>query len=71
MTAQKSNEELFATSIAAPIAGMISKFITHPIDTIKAKVQVNTMKLTNVSDIKIGMTSDISNLCLIGSQKNL
>ncbi len=44
-----------ATSIASPFAGMIAKFLLHPIDTIKAKVQVNRIKLHSVTDYKPGM----------------
>jgi hypothetical protein len=45
---------MYALSIGSSIASMIAKFTTHPIDTIKAKIQVNRMKMRNVSDIKIG-----------------
>lgn len=52
---------MLATSIASPFAGMIAKFIMHPIDTIKAKVQVNRIALHSVKDIKSGMAIDLGN----------
>lgn len=49
-----------ATSIASPFASMIAKFIMHPLDTIKSKVQVNRIALKSVNDYKPGM---VTNLC--------
>jgi hypothetical protein len=41
--------------IASPLAGMIGKFLLHPVDTLKAKVQVNRIQLHSVTDYKPGM----------------
>lgn len=51
---------LVATSIASPFASMIAKFLLHPIDTIKAKVQVNRMALHSVTDYKPGTILNLS-----------
>ena len=51
---------MLATSIASPFAGMIGKFVMHPVDTIKAKVQVNRMTLRTVADYKPGTVTKIS-----------
>ena len=52
---------ILATSIASPFASMIAKFVLHPIDTIKSKVQVNRMQLKKVSDYKPGTVLQLSN----------
>ena len=41
---------------------MIAKFALHPIDTIKAKVQVSTSLLKDLSDYKPGRALELSNL---------
>ena len=51
---------MIATSIASPFAGMIGKFVMHPVDTIKSKVQVNRMQLRSVSDYKFGTVKELS-----------
>jgi hypothetical protein len=45
---------MYALSISSSIASMIAKFVTHPIDTIKSKLQVNTIQIRNLSDIRLG-----------------
>jgi hypothetical protein len=45
---------MIALSISSSFASMIAKFVTHPIDTIKSKLQVNTIQMRNLSDIKLG-----------------
>lgn len=62
---------MMATSIASPFAGMIAKFVMHPIDTIKSKVQVNRMELKSVSDYKFGMVSKLSKFLIKFSQTNI
>ena len=52
---------MLATSIASPFAGMIGKLIMHPVDTIKAKVQVNRIAIHKVKDIKAGMAIELGN----------
>ena len=44
MTAENINERLFikATLIASSVSGFLGKFLSHPLDTIKAKVQVKS-----------------------------
>lgn len=44
---------------------MIAKFIMHPVDTIKAKVQVNRIALHSVKDIKPGMALYLGNKYII------
>lgn len=51
---KESKEIALATSIASSTASMIAKFLCHPIDTIKAKVQINRQKIQNINDAKIG-----------------
>lgn len=50
---------MLATSIASPFASMIAKFVMHPIDTIKSKVQVNRIALKSVTDYKAGMVTNL------------
>jgi hypothetical protein len=38
-------KKLIATSIASPIATIIAKFVCHPIDTIKSKVQARSTQM--------------------------
>lgn len=33
-------EKAYATSIGASFASMIAKFLCHPIDTVKSKIQI-------------------------------
>lgn len=69
-TDKDKKRNMLATSIASPFAGMIAKFVMHPIDTIKAKVQVNRMELKSVSDYKVGMVTNLSNLYLMKLNKH-
>jgi hypothetical protein len=39
---------------------MIAKFVMHPVDTIKSKVQVNRTQLKYVTDYKPGMAVNLS-----------
>jgi len=39
---------------------MISKFVLHPIDTIKSKVQISTIKWKNLADYKPGTIVSLS-----------
>jgi hypothetical protein len=41
MKDKKDKQEAIALSIGSPFASMISKFITYPLDTVKAKLQVS------------------------------
>lgn len=66
---RSKKRNIMATSIASPFASMIAKFVMHPIDTIKSKVQVNRMQLKSVSDYKIGMVTNISTLFFIKLSK--
>jgi hypothetical protein len=54
-----NNRMIWATSIASSIASIIGKFICHPLDTIKSKVQVNTIKLHNISSYPIGQAWEL------------
>lgn len=58
---KQKKRNMLATSIASPFAGMIGKFVMHPVDTIKSKVQVNRMQLKSVSDYKSGTVTRLSN----------
>ena len=59
-----------ATSLASPFASMIAKFVMHPIDTIKTKVQVNRVALKSVTDYKSGMVGNLSTFFIEFSQVN-
>ena len=61
---------MLATSLASPFAGMIGKFVMHPVDTIKAKVQVNRMKLRSVNDYKPGLVKNLGIYLSNLSKKN-
>jgi hypothetical protein len=39
---------------------MIAKFVMHPIDTIKSKVQVNRIQMKSVADYKVGRVTNLS-----------
>jgi len=39
---------------------MIAKFVMHPIDTIKSKVQVNRIQMKSVIDYKVGRVTNLS-----------
>lgn len=60
---------LLATSMASPFAGMIAKFVMHPVDTIKSKVQVNRMEMKSVADYRPGVVLNLSNTLIIQSNK--
>jgi hypothetical protein len=44
---------------------MVARFVMHPIDTVKAKVQVNRIALKSLTDYKSGMVGNISNFLII------
>lgn len=45
----QERRKLIATSIASPIATVIAKYVCHPIDTIKSKVQARASHLHGLS----------------------
>jgi hypothetical protein len=49
-----SQRKVIATTIASPLASVIAKFVTYPIDTLKTQVQANRIALQKVSDYKVG-----------------
>lgn len=44
---------------------MIGKFVMHPVDTIKSKVQVNRMKVKSLSDYRPGMVTNLGTSFII------
>lgn len=58
---------MYATSIASSTASMVAKFVCHPIDTIKAKVQINRQKMQNINDAKMGKAFQIGILVILYS----
>ena len=52
--------KVVATSIASPLASLIAKFVTYPIDTIKTKVQADQISMRNISSYKLGRSFDLS-----------
>ena len=52
-------EKLRTTMMASTLAGSVAKFVVHPIDTIKAKVQVNRSRIDNLQDFRQGVIKDI------------
>lgn len=59
ITAKKEKEQALAVTIGSSVASMIAKIVTHPIDTIKAKIQVNRLQMRTLSDVKPGMAIDL------------
>ena len=57
--AKKEKEQALALTIGSSVASMIGKIVTHPIDTIKAKLQVNRLQMRTLSDVKPGMAIDL------------
>jgi hypothetical protein len=49
-----NRRKVIATTIASPLASLIAKFITYPIDTVKTQIQANTIKLHDLSNYKVG-----------------
>lgn len=45
---------MVATTIASPFATVVAKYLTHPIDTIKSKVQARSTEMHTLSAYKIG-----------------
>lgn len=56
---QKNSNEIAATTVASTLAGFIAKIAVHPIDTVKAKVQVNRARIDNLRDFNKGVITDI------------
>jgi hypothetical protein len=71
MSEQEINQKrnIAATSIASPFAGMVARFVMHPIDTVKAKVQVSRIALKSLTDYKSGMVGNIGKFLFIQSSK--
>lgn len=46
--------KMVATTIASPFATIIAKYLTHPIDTIKSKVQARSTEMHKLSEYKVG-----------------
>ena len=38
--------------VSGLISGAINKFLTHPIDTVKAKVQINQIEFNSLSNVQ-------------------
>ena len=53
------NNDIAATSLASTLAGFIAKVVVHPIDTVKAKVQVNRTRIDNLKDFNKGLIAEI------------
>lgn len=53
--------KVIATSIASPLASLIAKFATYPIDTLKTQIQADRMKLHSLSHYKVGHSLALSN----------
>ena len=45
---------MVATTIASPFATVVAKYLTHPIDTIKSKVQARSAEMHRLSEYKLG-----------------
>jgi hypothetical protein len=50
---------------------MIAKIVTHPIDTIKAKLQVSRVEMKTISSVKFGSALDIGKICVLCSQEDM
>lgn len=59
MSSKAQSENLANTMIASTLAGSIAKLMVHPIDTIKAKVQVNRSRIDRLRDFTGGAATDI------------
>lgn len=56
-----NQRKVIATTIASPLASLIAKFVTYPIDTVKTKIQADTIKLHTLSSYKVGHSLELSN----------
>lgn len=56
-----TKRKVIATTIASPLASLIAKFVTYPIDTVKTKIQADTIKLHSLSSYKVGHSLELSN----------
>lgn len=62
---QKGNDKRFIrmSFISGLISGAMNKFITHPIDTLKARIQINQLQYTSVQNIhRSGIIDTAKNL---------
>lgn len=50
-TTEKSQGFINITFLSGLISGCLNKFITHPIDTLKAKIQISQIKYSNLKNI--------------------
>lgn len=50
--------------MGSSLASLIAKFLTHPIDTIKSKLQVSRIQMRTISDVKLGTAIQLG-LCLL------
>ena len=61
LTKDKANKRLLiATGLASPIASVVAKFVTYPIDTVKTKIQADRISLHRISDYKVGHSLRLS-----------
>jgi hypothetical protein len=61
LTKEKNDKRLLiATSLASPLASVVAKFVTYPIDTVKTKVQADRINLHRLSDYKVGHSLRLS-----------
>lgn len=54
-----SEDSLANTMISSTLAGSIAKLLVHPIDTIKAKVQVSQSRIDRVQDFSGGVVKNL------------
>ena len=50
-SSEKSQGFINITFISGLLSGTINKFITHPIDTLKAKIQISQIEYTKIKNI--------------------
>ena len=51
--------KLIATTVASPLASVIGKYLTYPIDTIKTMVQADRLEMKNISNYKVGRSLEL------------
>lgn len=49
---EKSKEYIRLSFVSGLISGAINKFLTHPIDTLKARIQVNQLHYSSIENVK-------------------
>lgn len=73
MSGQAEEDEIYnkrkmvATTIAAPLASFIAKFVTYPIDTVKSKIQASTAEFHSFKNYKVGHSLQLGRLELTQS----